>query len=186
MNEKEIWKDVPNYEGYYQVSNLGRIKAINRVVNIKETKTMCLREHIMKQRKTNKGYMVVRLSKDGIAKNMFVHVAVLTSFSKRPQGMSQINHKDEDKANNNLTNLEFCTPSYNQNYGRCSKNKSDATINDKRKSKAIIQISLDGSEINCFPSLREVERILGFQHGHIREACNGKLHTAYGYKWRWK
>lgn len=183
---KEIWKDIPNYEGYYQASNLGRVKALNRVVQMFESKFMFLKEHIMKQRKTDKGYMVVRLSKDGKQKNIFVHVAVLESFSKRPEGLSQINHKDENKANNMLCNLEYCTPAYNQNYGMCGYNKSKSTINDKRKSKQVIQFTKDGTFIKEFPSLHEVERTLGFQHGHVRDACNGKLHTAYGYKWKWK
>lgn len=186
MTEKEVWKDIPKYEGYYQVSNLGRVKAIERVVCINESKSTRLKEHIMKQRKTDKGYMVVRLSKDGKANNKFVHVLVLESFCKRPYGLTQINHKDENKSNNRLENLEYCDNVYNQNYGSCSSNKSKSTINDIRKSKKVVQFMKDGTLIKEFPSLHEVERTLGFQHGHVRDACSGKLHTAYGYKWKWK
>lgn len=183
--EKEIWKNIVGYEGYYQASNTGKIKSLDRFITSANGKTQFRSGSIMKQRKNKKGYKTVRLSKNGKAKNKFVHVLVLESFEKRPHGLTQINHKDENKENNNLTNLEYCTNYYNQNYGSCSANKSKATINDIRKSKKVIQLTKEGTVVRHFPSLREVERVYGFQHGHIRDACNGKLHTAYGYLWAW-
>lgn len=184
--EREIWKDIAGYEGIYQASNAGRIRSLDRVVKLSDGKRQYRQGIVLKQRKSTKGYKVVHLSKNGISKNKFVHVLVLESFFERPNGLTQINHKDENKSNNNLNNLEYCDAIYNQNYGSCSKNKSIATINDKKKSKPVVQLSKNGTIIKVYPSLREVERSNGFQHGHIRDACNGKLHTAYGYKWIWK
>ena len=183
--KEEIWKDIPNYIGYYQVSNMGRIRSVDRYVKV-NGKTIFLKGKVKKQYKTKKGYLTINLSKDGVTNTMFSHVVVLTSFVQRPKGLNQINHKDENKENNRLENLEYCNNVYNQNYGSCSVNKSKSTINDKRKSKQVIQFTKDGTFIKEFPSLREVERTFGFQHGHIRDACNEKLHTAYGYKWKWK
>ena len=183
--KKEIWKDIPNYVGLYQASNTGKIRSLDRIIKHTNGKTQQRRGVVLKQRENEKGYKMVHLSKDNVLKNKFVHVLVLEAFLERPYGMTQINHKDENKGNNNLSNLEYCDASYNQNYGSCGKNKSMATINDVKKSKKVIQLTKDGSYLNTFPSLREVERTLGFMHGHIREACNGKLHTAYGYKWKY-
>lgn len=183
---KEIWKDIVQYEGLYQASNLGNIRSIDRVVVSSDGIRQFRHGKTIKQRKNQKGYKIVRLSKNGEAKNKFVHILVLESFCKRPDGLNQINHKDENKENNRLDNLEYCNNVYNQNYGSCSVNKSKSTINDKQKSKQVIQFAKDGTFIKEFPSLHEVERTLGFKHGHIRDACNEKLHTAYGYKWKWK
>lgn len=183
---KEIWKDIVHYEGLYQASNLGNIRSVDRVVVSNNGKSQFRKGMTLKQRKNHKGYKVVRLSKEGNANNKFVHVLVLESFCKRPYGLTQINHKDENKSNNRLENLEYCDNVYNQNYGSCSSNKSKSTINDIRKSKKVVQFTKDGTLIKEFPSLHEIERTLGFQHGHVRDACNGKLHTAYGYKWKWK
>lgn len=183
---EEIWKDIVHYEGLYQASNLGNIRSIDRFVVSSDGIRQFRHGKTIKQRKNQKGYKIVRLSKNGEAKNKFVHILVLESFCKRPDGLNQINHKDENKENNRLDNLEYCNNVYNQNYGSCSVNKSKSTINDKRKSKQVIQFTKDGTFIKEFPSLHEVERTLGFKHGHIRDACNEKLHTAYGYKWKWK
>lgn len=183
--EKEIWKDIPKYEGYYKASNFGRIKSVDRIIYDSKGRKQKFSGRVLRQTTTTKGYKRVQLNKGGTGKHVFVHVVVLTSFYPRPDSLTQVNHKDEDKANNRLENLEYCTASYNQNYGHCSANKSRATRNDKKKSKPIIQMTTSGTVINEFPSIREAERVLGFQHGHLREACNGNLHTAYGYKWKW-
>lgn len=183
---EEVWKDIKDYEGLYQVSNTGLVRSLDRVVKLTDCKEQHRRGVLLKQRENNKGYKIVHLSKNGTSKNKFVHVLVLESFIERPEGMTQINHKDENKCNNNLNNLEYCNAAYNVNYGLCNYHKSKATINDLKKSKPVIQLKKDGTFVDEFPSLHEAERALGFQHGHIRDACNGKLHTAYGYKWMWK
>lgn len=183
--EQEIWKDIPNYVGLYQASNTGKIRSVDRFAEFPNGKRQYRCGLILRQRTNSKGYKIVKLSKKGKAKNKFVHILVLESFVKRPNGLTQINHLDENKGNNHLNNLEYCSAKYNQNYGSCGKNKSKATINDKKRSKQVVQFTKDGVFVKKFPSLHEVERILGFQHGHIRDACNGKLRTAYGYKWQW-
>ena len=109
----EIWKDKKNYEGHYQVSNFGRVKSIKFG-----------KEKILKQ-SIRHGYYCVVLSKNGILKNYFVHRLVAEAFIDNPDNLPQVNHKDECKTNNIVSNLEWCDRKYNINYGtrteKCSK-----------------------------------------------------------------
>ena len=107
--EGEIWRDIKNYEGRYQVSNLGRVKSLG---NDKSRK-----EKILKPGKNGWGYLRVCLVKEGSSKMYTVHRLVLSTFNPI-DGMDEllVNHKDEDKTNNNLNNLEWCTYSYNNTY----------------------------------------------------------------------
>ena len=104
----EIWKDIEGYENLYQVSNLGRVKSLNYNHTGKEK--------IMKAKK-DKGYLRVQLYKDGKPKFYSVHRLVATSFLPNPNNLSQVNHIDEDKSNNIVDNLEWCSAKYNSNYG---------------------------------------------------------------------
>ena len=100
----EAWKDIEGYETLYQVSSQGRVKNIPR-------------NKLLKADKTSDGYLRVKLSKDGVAKNFRVHRLVAKAFIDNPSGLEEVNHKDEDKANNKVYNLEWCTREYNQRYG---------------------------------------------------------------------
>ena len=105
----EIWKDIEGYEGLYQVSNLGRVKSIygwcgNRFV--KRTK-------ILKLKINNKGYTKVYLYKNKKSKMFFVHRLVAMAFVPNPNNLPQVNHKDGNKLNNSIGNLEWCTCSEN-------------------------------------------------------------------------
>jgi len=104
--EKEIWKDIPNYEGFYQASNLGRIRSLNRYGIYNKF----YKGQILKQRNT-RGYLQVNLSKNGKHKTHRVHRLIISSFF----GISklQINHKNGIKSDNRLENLEYCTCSEN-------------------------------------------------------------------------
>ena len=107
---KQIWKDIPRYEGKYQVSNTGKVRSLN----YKRTgKTKILKPH------TNRdGYKTVNLLKPGEKyKPYYVHRLVAQAFIPNPNNWPQVNHIDEDKANNVVWNLEWCTQQYNMNYG---------------------------------------------------------------------
>ena len=100
MNEE--WRDIEGYEGLYQVSNLGRVKSLNYrgcKGNIS----------ILKPRLTKKGYETINLCKDGKVKNVRIHRLVAQSFISNPNNLPVVNHKDENKLNNNVDNLEWCT-----------------------------------------------------------------------------
>lgn len=106
--KNEIWKPVVGYEGLYEVSNLGRIKSLN-CYNYKYPR-------ILKLGKRPDGYLCVGLSKNNTTKTKVVHRLVAEAFIPNPDNLEMVNHKDEDRANNNVENLEWCTRSYNQLY----------------------------------------------------------------------
>ena len=106
---QEVWKDIKGYEGLYQVSNLGQVK---RLSNNKYT-----REKMLKPRKGKSGYLQVILSEKGNIKSKYVHQLVASAFIPNPNNYIEINHKDENKENNNFENLEWCTHKYNCNFG---------------------------------------------------------------------
>ena len=97
---KEIWKDILNYEGLYEISNLGKIR------NIKS-------KRVLKLTKSHNGYLKTNLSKKGKLKTVFIHRLVAEAFIPNPNNLPQVNHKDGNKENNNVFNLEFCTEKHN-------------------------------------------------------------------------
>ena len=112
------WKDIPGYEGLYQVSNLGEIKSLNYRNTGKEK--------IIKPRKNKGGYLRVVLCKNGKQKDFLVHRLVAVAFIPNHNNYNQVNHKDENPSNNNVNNLEWCTSKYNSNYGNRNKKLSES------------------------------------------------------------
>ena len=110
---QEIWKDIPGYEGYYQISNFGRVKRTEcKVWN--GYGWYLRRGNILKPRVINTGRECVRLSKDGISNRYFVHRLVMMAFVGEPQNKMQVNHLDGNPLNNRLDNLEWCDQSRNE------------------------------------------------------------------------
>ena len=164
---EEIWKDKKDYEGHYQVSNFGRVKSI------KFGKEIILKQHI------RGGYYSVNLSKNGILKIFKVHRLVAEVFLPNPNNYKEVNHKDEDKSNNVVSNLEWCDRKYNVNYG--SRNKRAA----EKLSKIVLQYDLNGNFIKEWKSIRECYRN-GFCSQHVAACCRGELKTYKGFIWRYK
>lgn len=131
MSNSEIWKDVVGYEGSYQVSNLGRVKRIKHT-----TKNYFFSERIVNQYVNMNGYMMAPLSKDGKDKHKAVHRLVAQAFIPNPNNLQCVNHKDENKQNNNVENLEWCTKKYNTNYGTMKERKSKTMLDIWAKRKA--------------------------------------------------
>ena len=175
----EIWRtavyDDVVYEGY-EVSNFGRVRSLNynRTNKIRELKSY-----------TNKfGYLRTYLRKDNVTKYIFVHRLVANVFIPNPLNLSQVNHKDENKTNNNVENLEWCTCTYNINYG--SRNEKSAKTNTNgKKSKKVLQFSLTGEFIREWPSTMECGRN-GFIQGNVAACCRGQYKKHKGYIWRYK
>lgn len=166
---EEVWKDIKGYEGLYQVSDLGRVKSLNY------NKTGV--ERVMVGIKNTRGYLAVCLCKDGKVKKCLVHRLVAEAFIPNPEGLPQVNHRNEDKQSNIVTNLEWCDNRYNLNYG--TRNERSA----KTLSKPVYQYAKDGSLVRSYPSVKEAGRRTGYRQGHISECCLGKYKTAYGYIW---
>ena len=120
----EIWKDIEGYEGLYKVSNLGRIKSLPKFHKTRYSGYM-KKERILKPRFDTYGYLMVVLCKNKKEKNYLVHKLVANAFIPNTKNYDCINHKDEDKTNNCVDNLEWCDRYYNNNYGTRNKRISD-------------------------------------------------------------
>lgn len=173
--KKEIWKDIKDYEGLYQVSNFGRIKSLSR----KGTYARILKPS------TNKdGYLQVHLCKNGKLKTFLVHRLVAEAFLDNPNNLPQVNHKDENPQNNNVENLEFCSAKYNTNFGNRNKKIAEKMTNGKL-SKKVLQYTLDGQFVREWESTAECGRN-GFNQGHICSCCQGKIKKHHNFIWRYK
>lgn len=170
----EIWKDVAGYEGLYQVSDQGRVRSL-----------WFGEVRILKLRDKGNGYLCVRLYRNGTMKDNYVHRLVAKAFIPNPSNFPVINHKDEDKTNNAVDNLEWCTVEYNQNYGTC-RTRIVAKLLNGPCAKAVLQYDKSGNLIREWPSTKEVQRQTGFGQNHISRCCLGKYKSAYGYIWRFK
>ena len=167
-NISEIWVDLAGYEGLYSVSNLGRIASHH-----------WNKRRILRPRTNNRGYSLVNLSKNGRLKTFKVHVLVAKHFLPNPCGLTEINHKDEDKSNNRCDNLEWCTRSYNVNYGTRIAKQRSAVI------KAVIQYDKNGEIIASYDSITNASRAVGLSVQHIAACCKRKYPYAGGFIWRY-
>ena len=182
--ENEIWKDIPNYEGFYQASNMGRIKSLERFRKGKNDCLVPLKEKILKP-KITRGYYQIVLCKNSTQKKYYIHRLVYETFNGAiPEGY-EINHLDERPINNRLSNLNLVTHKENCNFGTRNERCSKKQINGKL-SKPVLQFDLNDSFIKEYPSLIQAYRETGFSFQNISKCCNGKQKTAYGYKWKYK
>ena len=164
---EEVWKDVKGYEGLYQVSSLGRVR------NVTTTR-------ILKQAKHHGGYMLVRLSKNGKAHTCTVHRLAAQSFISNPENKPQVNHIDENKTNNNVSNLEWVTSKENINHGT----RTERQIYTQRiiqKSRPVIC-----SNGVIYRSTREASRLLGLDNSSLNKVLKGKRKTVGGFTFKYK
>ena len=174
---EEIWKDIKDFEGRYQISNEGRVKSLARKFIDRSGREQNIKERILKLRNDKDGYKVISIRDgSGKRKSFRVHRLVCEAFIPNPDNKPQVNHIDEDKSNNRICNLEWCTCTENNNHGtrtaRAIKNTAKAL------SKMVGQYTLDGELVKVFQSTHEAERQTGFNHSNIAAVANGKSQTA--------
>ena len=167
----EEYKEIKGYEGLYWISNLGNVKSKYRVKKPSIDKD---------------GYYIVNLSKEGKSKSFYLHRLLAIHFIPNPNNYPQVNHIDEDKLNNNLDNLQWCTLEQNHNFGTRNKRTGETQRNSISKSKPVLQFDLDNNLISEYPSINEVQRQLGFFQNNIVKCCKGKSKQAYGFIWKYK
>lgn len=178
----EIWKDIIGYQGFYQVSNKGRIRSFKNTKQVK----------IMKQ-KVSKGYFLIGLTKDKKQKTYSVHRIVATAFIPNINGKPEVNHINENKLDNSANNLEWVTSKENSNWGsRNQKIKEymddhpEKYINFCGTRKRIIQIDkTTGEYIREFNSISEIVKEFGYHQGNISSCCLGKKKSASGFRWQY-
>ena len=175
----EEWRDVVGYEGLYQVSDQGHVKSLERTFIDKSGRKRTVKERILKPRTDRYGYLIVDLRDGGKRKHFKVHRLVCQAFHENPGNKPQVNHINEDKADNRACNLEWCTRRENCNHG--TRNERSA----KNRSKSVGQYTRDGELVKIWPSTIEVQRQTGFSQGNICKAANGKFKQVYGFIWKY-
>lgn len=164
----EQWMTIKGYEDY-QVNRFGVIKSIKFG-----------KELILKPIKTIHGYLRVGLSKNGKCKLLSVHRIVAEAFLPNPNNLPQVNHKDEDKTNNCVENLEWVDNSQNIRYGSGIERRA------KLRKKNVLQYSLDGELVNEWDSATDIQNNLGLPKQNISKCCMGERHSCGGFVWKFK
>lgn len=169
MTESEVWKDVVGFEGFYKVSDKGRIYSVERV----NSRGNRCGGRMLKPKYNGKGYPHVDMFKNGKSKTKTVHRLVAEAFLPNPKSLPHVNHIDEVKDNNELSNLEWCTIKYNMNHGTLKERLSQA------QSKKVRAVNTKTSEVLTFNSAKEAER-KGYGSGAVSMACRGVYKDSTG------
>lgn len=172
MNEE--WRDVVGYEGYYQVSNLGRVKSLERI----DSNNHPLKERILKFGFSGKKYKYVILNKNGKSKTKTVHRLVAIAFLDNPDNKTQVNHLDEDKYNNNANNLEWVTPKENSNYGTLIERM-------KQSNSKPIKVIYKDDTYEIWESATLFAREYGISRGHISNVLVGRNKSHHGLRFEY-
>ena len=172
----EIWKPIPGYEEYYEASNLGRIRSLDRQMisptGKRYTKRGRIRSPVLNQAT---GYYAVVLCGENSKKTITVHRLIAMAFLDNPDGFECVNHKSEDKRDNRPENLEWCSKAYNNHFG------SRATICYK----AVIGKCIETGAETRFLSARIAAQQTGANYKNISACCRGLRNRTAGYEWRY-
>ena len=182
---KELWKDISGYEGVYQISNLGRVKRLAYISEISPRgykQYMHFSEKILKPYTDKSGYVYTHLSKAGKTNAYLLHRLVAETFIPNPDNLPVVNHKDENKSNNCVDNLEWCTQQYNASYGNGAISRRN-TIR-KLQGKEIEQYDLFGNLVDTLKTAHDKEP--EFSTTKIIACCRGNRKTHKKYIWKYK
>lgn len=152
--------DIKGYEGKYAITSCGKVWSYKR-------------KKFLKTDKNSKGYARVHLSKNNVGKNIAIHKLVAMAYIPNLDNLPQVNHKDENKENNSVNNLEWCTNKYNSNYGTRNERMARA------KMKKVLCVELN----RIFDSELQAAKELTMSVSRISACCSGKFSTAGGYHW---
>ena len=167
----EVWKDIPGYEGKYQISNRGRVKSLPRNEKFCKRSTAI----ILKTFTCGSGYQEVILKDHGRRKPHLIHRMVATAFVPNPEGKEEVNHKDGNKDNNDCTNLEWVTPRENIRH-------SFDELEHKLNTRSVVCVETG----EVFGSIKAAADTKGLQLPLIWKCCNGRQQTTGGYHWKYE
>lgn len=171
----EVWRDVPNYDGLYKVSNYGRVRSLERIsINYGQV----IHSKILAATDNGHGYKYVCLCKNGEIKKSYIHRLVATTFIPNPLNLPVINHKDELKSNNSIDNLEWCSYEYNNKYGT-ARFRSYKTRRDNGNTRGIDMYNKDGVLVKHYECALDLEKD-GISRRAVYGVCSGRSRSYRG------
>lgn len=187
--EGEVWKDIPDYEGWYQVSNMGRIKSLDRQFSLQRIcdhipRILSLKGQIIKASCKYGEYLMCHLKKNGTSKAVKYHRIVCTAFHENTENLPEVNHINEVKTDNRADNLEWCTREYNAKWGTAIERTTAKTRNHPNTSRPVYQFTKDCVLVKKYPSIKQASRETGIKETNISSVCkDGKSSSAGGFIW---
>lgn len=174
---EEIWKSIKDLKGY-EVSSLGNVRSIDRSIIGKDRVKQHFKGNIISKFKDSRGYIAVTLTYKNNYKRFLVHRLVAEAFVPNPNNYPCINHKDENKSNNSIDNLEWCTVLYNNLYGDRIKRRRD------KVAYIISQLDKDNNLIGIYRGILMASKVNRFEFASIQRCVANKQNYSYGYKFR--
>lgn len=174
---QEIWKDVKGYEDIYQVSNMGRVRSLDIVIEARNGRIQYKKGKIMAINRYPNGYCYVNFCVNGKRTSQLVHRLVATAFISNSENKPEVNHKDENILNNRVDNLEWMTSKENANYGTRNKRVG------KKLSVKVIKLDKEHNPIKIYNSLIDAGKENNIDISSIIRVCKGRQYTSKGYIW---
>lgn len=177
--EEVVWRTYPGID-FLQANQFGEIRTVDHYTTYKDGRRGLIKGHVLKQSLNKQtGYLQVSISINGKHITLNVHHVIATCFLPNPDNLPQVNHKDCDRTNNNIDNLEFCTLQYNNAYRE--KYGTPAKVYTKKQKKPLFAVNLKTLKVTYFESLGEAARQLGICKQNISKVIKGQYRTAGGY-----
>ena len=178
---KEVWKDIPEFEDSYQISNLGNFRSKDRYARVCGGGERLVRGKALKNQRCSNGYVEVACTRSGKRKVFLLHRLVAKLFIPNPDELPEVNHIDENISNCRADNLEWCTSKYNANYGT----RNERCLANNPQKRPVEQYTKDGEFVKRWEMIADAAKHVGIDGSAITRVCMGKQHTSAGFVWRY-